>query len=103
MREIVDADEYDECTPDTNTPDDNGDLLLGGETPSQPAEDLWPDPAQVFRLWQIYLDKVNPLTKIIHVPTLQPYLASATTGSSGGGSSVSVSRVLGSEETGSKE
>ena len=81
MREIVDADEYDECTPDTNTPDDNGDLLLGGDTPSQPVEDLWPDPAQVFRLWQIYLDKVNPLTKIIHVPTLQPYLASATTGS----------------------
>ncbi len=80
MRNIIDADEYEECSPDTMTPDDNSDLLLG-ESPTQSAEDLWPEPAQVFRLWQIYLDKVNPLTKIIHVPTLQPYLATATTGS----------------------
>ncbi|KAI3572368.1 fungal-specific transcription factor domain-containing protein [Fusarium oxysporum f. sp. albedinis] len=38
-----------------------------------------PDPVHIFRLWQIYLERVNPLTKIIHVPTLQPYVTEATT------------------------
>lgn len=26
--------------------------------------------AQIFRLWQIYLDYVNPLLKVTHTPTL---------------------------------
>jgi hypothetical protein len=33
--------------------------------------ELHPDPKHVFRLWQTFTDDVNPLTKIIHVPTLQ--------------------------------
>lgn len=83
MREIVNADENDENTPETATPDDNSELVLGADTPSSISpEDLWPDAGHVFRLWQIYLDRVNPLTKIIHVPTLQPYVAEATTGCS---------------------
>ncbi|KAK3326605.1 fungal-specific transcription factor domain-containing protein [Apodospora peruviana] len=81
MREIIDADDNDEVTPDSMTPDDNSDLLLGGESPEQSVENLWPEPAHVFRLWQVYLDRVNPLTKIIHVPTLQPFLAEASSGS----------------------
>jgi hypothetical protein len=81
MREIIEADDTEEITPDTMTPDDNSDLILGGDSPSQSAEDLWPDAAHIFRLWQIFLDRVHPVTKIIHVPTLQPYLAEATTGS----------------------
>ncbi|KAH8878728.1 c6 zinc finger domain-containing protein [Thozetella sp. PMI_491] len=81
MRDIIEDEDEEENSPDALTPDDNSDLLLGGESPSQNPEDLWPEPAQVFRLWQIYLDKVNPLTKIIHVPSLQPFLAIATTGS----------------------
>lgn len=31
-----------------------------------------PDPSQIFRLWQLYLDNVNPLLKVTHTPTLQP-------------------------------
>lgn len=80
MRQIIDTDDNDGSTPDTMTPDDNSELILGTDSPSVAAEDLWPDAGHVFRLWQIYLDRVNPLTKIIHVPTLQPYLAEATTG-----------------------
>lgn len=30
-----------------------------------------PNPIQIFKLWQIYLDKINPLLKITHTPTLQ--------------------------------
>lgn len=32
---------------------------------------LHPDAAKVFRLWQTYLDNVNPLLKVTHTPTLQ--------------------------------
>ncbi|PSS00736.1 fungal-specific transcription factor domain-domain-containing protein [Coniella lustricola] len=85
MRKIVDEEiTCDESTPmpidDTaNSPDDNSDLLFGGEdSPSTNIEDLSPTATQIVRLWQIYLDRCNPLTKIIHVPTVQPYLLDAT-------------------------
>ena len=32
---------------------------------------LRPEPVQIFRLWQIYLDNVNPLLKVTHTPSLQ--------------------------------
>lgn len=32
---------------------------------------LHPTPAQMLKLWQIYLDNVDPLLKITHAPTLQ--------------------------------
>lgn len=35
------------------------------------------DPVQAFKLWQIFLDRVNPLVKIIHAPTLQPFMVQA--------------------------
>ncbi|KAL1851080.1 hypothetical protein VTK73DRAFT_9544 [Phialemonium thermophilum] len=81
MRQIIDTDDNDDCSTDNAmTPDDNSELILGADSPAVATEDLWPDPAHVFRLWQIYLERVNPLTKIIHVPSLQPYLAEAITG-----------------------
>jgi hypothetical protein len=79
MRQIVDADETEETSPESMTPDDHSELVLGADSPEQDVEDLWPDAGHLFRLWQIYLDRVNPLTKIIHVPSLQPYLAEAIT------------------------
>ena len=59
------------------TPDENSELLLGGQTPRLRIEELWPEPAHMLYLWQVYLDRVNPLTKIIHVPSLQPWVAKA--------------------------
>jgi hypothetical protein len=58
-------------------PDGSADLLLSGDDPSTNVEDLQPDPVHVFRLWQLFLDRVNPLTKIIHAPTVQPYVMEA--------------------------
>ena len=40
--------------------------------------DLHPQPVLIFRLWQTFLDNVNPLTKIIHAPTLQQSILDAT-------------------------
>ncbi|KAK4138358.1 hypothetical protein BT67DRAFT_446501 [Trichocladium antarcticum] len=84
MRDIIDgSDDDDDIGPESMTPDDNSDLLFGADTPGPGAkiENLWPEAAHIFRLWQIYLDRVNPLTKIIHVPSLQPFVANAASGS----------------------
>jgi hypothetical protein len=38
---------------------------------------LHPDQGKIFRLWQIYLDNVNPLLKVTHAPTLQSRIIDA--------------------------
>ncbi|KAF7544306.1 hypothetical protein G7Z17_g10061 [Cylindrodendrum hubeiense] len=82
MREIVDTDDPEECSvlgSDELSPDPNVDLLLPGDASSRSIEDLQPDPVHIFRLWQLFLDRVNPLMKVIHVPSVQPYVMDATT------------------------
>ncbi|KAI0167165.1 fungal-specific transcription factor domain-containing protein [Hypoxylon sp. FL1284] len=79
MREILDDEETidDPCTPaDSQSSDLNAGLVLS-DTSDANLEELHPQPAHVFRLWQIFLERVNPLTKIIHVPTVQPLLVEA--------------------------
>ena len=39
---------------------------------------LHPDPVQIFKIWQIYLDRVNPLLKVTHTPSLQGRIIEAT-------------------------
>lgn len=57
------------------------DFLLGDDIqPLWITESLWPESHHVFRLWQIYLDRVHPLTKIVHAPSLQPTLVDASSG-----------------------
>lgn len=36
-----------------------------------------PDQATIFKLWQIYIDNVNPLLKVTHTPSLQPQIINA--------------------------
>ncbi|KAI5459127.1 hypothetical protein BGZ63DRAFT_390329 [Mariannaea sp. PMI_226] len=47
---------------------------------SQPSElhKLHPEPRQIYRLWQIFVESVNPLVKIIHVPSLQQRILDAS-------------------------
>lgn len=85
MRKIVDDEiACDESTPlpvddFSNSPDDNSELIFDGtDSPTTSYEDLSPSPTHIVRLWQIYLDRCNPLTKIIHVPSVQPFLLEAT-------------------------
>lgn len=42
-----------------------------------------PSGRQGFRLWQLFLSRVHPVTKIIHAPSIQPYTAQAAYGFSG--------------------
>ncbi|RYP65547.1 hypothetical protein DL769_006293 [Monosporascus sp. CRB-8-3] len=81
MRQILDGDDKDdECsTPaESLSPGHDPGLLTPGK-PSLDLKELHPPPAHVFILWQKFLDRVNPLTKVIHVPTLQPMVAEAAT------------------------
>jgi hypothetical protein len=52
------------------------DALDAGTTTADYAS-LRPEPVQVFRLWQIYIDNVDPLLKVTHIPTLQPRIIEA--------------------------
>lgn len=51
-------------------------FVIGGSTSS--VTDLHPPAVQMFQLWQIYLENVNPLLKLTHTPTLQGQLIEAT-------------------------
>ncbi|RGP77585.1 transcriptional regulatory [Fusarium longipes] len=53
-------------------------MLFGSRQSAVELHTLHPDPAQLFRLWQIYLDNVNPLLKVTHTPTLQARIVEAT-------------------------
>ncbi|KAI1824003.1 fungal-specific transcription factor domain-containing protein [Xylaria intraflava] len=52
-------------------------FAIGGHY--QSVTDLHPSGVQVFQLWQIYLDNVNPLLKLTHTSTLQVQIIEAST------------------------
>ncbi len=57
---------------------DNSDgfpFVVGGSVSSVTASH--PSAIQIFQLWQIYINNVNPLLKITHIPTLQAQIISA--------------------------
>jgi hypothetical protein len=56
-------------------PQDN-DMLLGTPTKVNITA-LHPDPSHISRLWQIFLTNINPLTHLIHAPTMQQSLSDA--------------------------
>lgn len=53
------------------------DCLLFGSRKTADLSTLHPDPVQIFRLWQIYLDNVSPLLKVTHTPSLQERIIEA--------------------------
>jgi hypothetical protein len=55
----------------------NDHLLFGSPDPNFQLCASHPDQVQIFRLWQIYLDNINPLLKVTHTPTLQPRIIDA--------------------------
>ncbi|KAL4780322.1 hypothetical protein BJX76DRAFT_351107 [Aspergillus varians] len=52
---------------------------LGGPNTPVDLSSLHPEPPRIFRLWQIYLDNVDPLLKVTHTPTLQVRIIEAAT------------------------
>ncbi|RMZ87460.1 hypothetical protein DV736_g5311, partial [Chaetothyriales sp. CBS 134916] len=56
---------------------EGNDHLLFGPHENLDLSAFHPGQVQIFRLWQIYLDNVNPLLKVTHTPTLQPRIIDA--------------------------
>lgn len=54
---------------------DNFPFMVGGAP--TPITHLHPSAIQIFQLWQMYLDNVNPLLKICHAPSLQAQIVGA--------------------------
>jgi hypothetical protein len=52
-------------------------LLFGSRKIAIDIHSLHPEPVQIFRLWQLYLENVNPLLKVTHTPSLQGRLIEA--------------------------
>ncbi|TDZ33749.1 Aurofusarin cluster transcription factor aurR2 [Colletotrichum spinosum] len=51
-------------------------VMSSGSSPD--LNSLHPEPRQIFRLWQVFIEKVAPLLKIVHVPTLQQRILDAS-------------------------
>ena len=68
---------FDDASPEDNL--NAGDFLLNGAATHSTSElkKLHPKPLVIFRLWQIFLDDFNPLSKILHGPTTQQRLLDA--------------------------
>jgi hypothetical protein len=57
----------------------NGTEILFGSSTSQTAlRSLHPEPVQIFKLWQSYLENINPLVKLFHAPTVQQLISDAS-------------------------
>ncbi|MCJ1390838.1 hypothetical protein MMC18_003699 [Xylographa bjoerkii] len=83
-KEIFHASSDDEAVEQSNQQNsftshpDGGDLMLGTR-PKKPT--VWrhhPSPMHIAVLWQTYLENVNPLTKILHAPTMQKQILEAS-------------------------
>ncbi|KAF3480959.1 fungal specific transcription factor domain-containing protein [Arthroderma uncinatum] len=57
---------------------DGSEFILSGSLGSVTLRALHPDTVQIFRLWQIYLDNMDPVTKLCHKPTVQQQILDAS-------------------------
>ncbi|RYP24670.1 hypothetical protein DL765_000397 [Monosporascus sp. GIB2] len=57
--------------------ENNDDLLFGSPKTNVDLSTLHPEHIHIFRLWQIYLENVNPLLKVTHTPSLQARIIDA--------------------------
>jgi hypothetical protein len=57
--------------------DSNEPLLFCSPNPNVDLSAIHPPQVRIFKLWQVYLENVNPLLKVTHSPTLQPRLLDA--------------------------
>ncbi|KAJ6440063.1 C6 zinc finger domain-containing protein [Purpureocillium lavendulum] len=82
MRDIVETEDPEDASilgSEELTPDNNTDLFFPGDMSHLSIEELTPDPVHSVKLWRLFLERVNPLTKVIHVPTVDPIAGEAAT------------------------
>ncbi|KAF1968006.1 hypothetical protein BU23DRAFT_277921 [Bimuria novae-zelandiae CBS 107.79] len=55
-----------------------GASLLGNANAPSNLRSFHPSPGQIFKLWQVYLDNINPLIKVFHAPSVQQLISNAS-------------------------
>lgn len=75
-------DAIDDWTDESDTEtlgDDSGDIVLGlTPTSSSSITHLHPTREHIYKLWGVFLDNINPMTKIIHRPSLEKQIIQAS-------------------------
>jgi hypothetical protein len=61
---------------DLEASDDDFEFVLGGHSKFN-ASSRHPPPERIHQLWQIFIENIDPLTKVVHVPTLRPAVQKA--------------------------
>ncbi|KAK9452808.1 hypothetical protein V1511DRAFT_463815 [Dipodascopsis uninucleata] len=68
---LKDASSAKKLNPGASLIPDEGELILGDIAHGSNLTALHPKPAMMMKLWQIFLNNIQPLTKIVHSPTTQ--------------------------------
>jgi hypothetical protein len=55
-----------------------GASILGSSNAPGSLRAFHPSPGQIFKLWQVYLDNINPLIKVFHAPSVQQIISNAS-------------------------
>ncbi|KAK9352189.1 fungal-specific transcription factor domain-containing protein [Lipomyces doorenjongii] len=55
-----------------------GSLLFGRLMVNNAISSCHPQPVQILRMWQTFIDNVNPLVKLLHAPTVQQLIVEAS-------------------------
>lgn len=79
LDETSDEDSFDDVVgiaPEGFSPDGSK-LIFGSPAPSIGLRPLHPQPVESFKLWQAYLDNINPLVKLFHAPSVQQIISEA--------------------------
>lgn len=63
---------------DQEASDDGYSFVLGTTQANPTSPWSHPPPEHLLQLWQIFIDNFDPLTKIVHVPTIQPAVEKAS-------------------------
>ncbi|KIW93273.1 uncharacterized protein Z519_05878 [Cladophialophora bantiana CBS 173.52] len=71
--------EYSEDEDEIGSPlEESTDFVLGYTPSSNSVQQLHPSPSNILILWQVFLDNINPMSKLIHQPTLHKTLVQAS-------------------------
>lgn len=54
--------------------------MIEFEASSSGSPESQPSSVETMSLWQYFIDRVNPLLKIVHIPSLEPYVLRAAVG-----------------------
>ncbi|EXJ66490.1 uncharacterized protein A1O5_10159 [Cladophialophora psammophila CBS 110553] len=81
MRDLLDpssTDEEDEVhSPETDRQSNHQAFLFGYSSVMQDLRELHPSPSQIFILWEVFKENVDPVVRILHRPTAKTILMNA--------------------------